>query len=141
MSETIIINPVTRISGFMSIEATIDNHKIIDAKVKGLMFRGFELMLNGRSPLDAIYYTERICGICSTAHGLAATLALEQALGVVPTEQGRYLRDIIHGCEFVQNHLRHFYQFTVPDFVKLPQQYAIYQTNQIDYRLPQKKMI
>lgn len=139
MSETIIINPVTRISGFMGIEATIDNHKIVDAKVKGLMFRGFELMLNGRSPLDAIYYTERICGICSTAHGLAATLALEQALGVTPTEQGRYLRDIMHGCEFVQNHLRHFYQFTVPDFVKLPEQYTIYQTNHQDYRLPKEK--
>ena len=34
-------------------------------------------------------------------------------------EQGRYLRDIIHCCEFLQNHIRHFYQYTVPDFVKI----------------------
>jgi len=139
MSERIIVNPITRISGFMGIEVTVDNHKIVNAAVKGQMFRGFELMLNGRNPLDAIYYTERICGICSTAHGLAATLALEQALGVVPTEQGRYLRDIMHGCEFIQNHLRHFYQFTVPDFVKLPEKYSIYQTKITDYRLPKEK--
>ena len=139
MSERIVINPVTRISGFMGIEATVDQHKVVDAKVKGLMFRGFELMLKGREPLDAIYYTERICGICSTAHGLAAALALEQALGVTPTMQGWYLRDFIHGCEFLQNHLRHFYQFTVPDFVRLPEQFTIYQTTGGDYRLPKEK--
>ena len=78
MSERITVNPVTRISGFMEIEVMVDNHKVVDAKVKGLMFRGFELMLKGRNPLDAIYYSERICGICSTAHSLAATRALEQ---------------------------------------------------------------
>lgn len=138
MSERIVINPITRISGFMGIDVQIENHKIVDAQIEGLMFRGFEMMLNGRPPLDAIYYTERICGICSTAHGLAATLALEQALGVAPTEQGVYLRDFIHGCEFIQNHLRQFYQFTFPDFVKLPEQYSLYRTNEIDYRLPKE---
>ena len=138
MSERVVINPVTRISGFMGIDVQIENHKIIDAKVEGLMFRGFEMMLNGRAPLDAISDTVRICGICSTAHGLAATLALEQAMGVAPTEQGVYLRDFLHGCEFIQNHLRQFYQFTIPDFVKLPEQYTIYRTNEIDYRLPKE---
>ena len=137
MSERIVINPVTRISGFMEIEVVVEDRKIVDAKTKGLMFRGFEMMLNGRSPLDAIYYTERICGICSTAHGLASTLALEQALGVEPTIQGRYLRDFMHGCEFLQNHIRHFYQFTVPDFVKMPEEYPLYQTNFRDFRLPE----
>lgn len=138
MSERIIINPITRISGFMGIEVMVEKHKIVDAKTRGLMFRGFELMLKGRSPFDAIYYSERICGICSTAHGLAATLALEEALEVTPTEQGRYLRDLMHGCEFIQNHLRHFYQFTIPDFVQLPEQYTLYQTSKDDYRLPKE---
>ncbi|MDF2656226.1 MAG: nickel-dependent hydrogenase large subunit [Bacillota bacterium] len=138
MSEKIIINPITRISGFMEIEVTVENRRIVDAKTKGQMFRGFEMMLNGRAPLDAIYYTERICGICSTAHSLAATLALEQAFGVGPTAQGRYVRDFMHGCEFLQNHIRHFYQFTVPDFVKMPENYPLYQTNFRDFRLPKE---
>ena len=139
MSERIILNPVTRISGFMEIEAMVEDGKIADAKTRGLMFRGFEMMLNGRSPMDAIYYTERICGICSTAHALASTLALEQAFGITPTEQGRYLRDFMHGCEFLQNHIRHFYQFTVPDFVKLPQEYSLYRTDNTDFRIPKEK--
>jgi len=140
MSERIIINPVTRISGFMEIDVTVENHRVTDAKVRGLMFRGFEQMLKGRNPFDAVYYTERICGICSTAHSLASTMALERALGITPSEQGRFLRDFMHGCEFLQNHLRHFYQFVVPDYVRLPeQQCAIFETDFGDFRLPKEK--
>lgn len=139
MTKRIVINPVTRISGFMEIQAIIENNKIVDAKTEGLLFRGFEKMLNGRSPFDAVYFTQRICGICSTAHSIASTLALEDALNIIPSEQGRYLRDIIHGCEFLQNHLRHFYQYTIPDFIKLPENYPLYDTDHKDFRLPTEK--
>lgn len=139
MTKRIVINPVTRISGFMEIDATVDNNKVIDVKTEGLLFRRFEKMLVGRNPFDAVYFTQRICGICSTAHSMASTLALEAAMGVVPTEQGRYLRDILHGCEFLQNHIRHFYQYTIPDFVRLPDKYPLYVTDHNDFRLPKDK--
>jgi hydrogenase large subunit len=139
MTKKIIINPVTRISGFMEIQADIENNQVVDAKTEGLLFRGFEKMLNGRNPFDAVYFTQRICGICSTAHSIASTLALEDAMGVVPSEQGRYLRDIIHGCEFLQNHIRHFYQYTIPDFVKLPEDYPLFKAEHNDFRLPKEK--
>ncbi len=139
MSKKIVINPVTRISGFMEIQADIENNQVIDAKTKGLLFRGFEKMLSGRSPFDAVYFTQRICGICSTAHSMASSLALEDAIGIVPSEQGRYLRDIIHGCEFLQNHIRHFYQYTIPDFVKLPEDYPLFKCKHTDFRLPKEK--
>ena len=139
MSKKIIINPVTRISGFMEIQADIENNRVVDAKTEGLLFRGFEKMLNGRNPFDAVYFTQRICGICSTAHSIASTLALEDAMGVVPSEQGRYLRDIIHGCEFLQNHIRHFYQYTIPDFVKMPEDYPLFKAEHKDFRLPKEK--
>lgn len=95
MAKQIIINPLTRISGFMEIEATIENNGIVEGKTKGFIFRGFEKMLKGRNPFDAVYFTERICGICSTAHAIASTLALEGAVGIIPSEQGRYLCDIL----------------------------------------------
>ncbi|MCA5011077.1 nickel-dependent hydrogenase large subunit, partial [Clostridioides difficile] len=91
------------------IDADIEERSVVDAKMRGLMFRGFEKMLQGRSPFDAVYFTQRICGICSTAHSMASALALEEALNIVPSEQGRYVRDLLHACEFLQNHLRHFY--------------------------------
>lgn len=138
MAKKININPVTRISGFMEIKADIENNQVVDAKTEGLMFRGFEKMLIGRNPLDAVYFTQRICGICSTAHSMASTLALEDAIGIVPSEQGRYLRDIIHGCEFLQNHIRHFFLYTIPDFVKLPDDYPLFHVEHSDFRLPKE---
>ena len=76
-------------------------------------------MLKGRSPLDAIYFTERICGICSTAHAMASTLALEDALKITVSLNDSYIRDIMHGFEFIQNHLRHFYLLSIPSYVKI----------------------
>jgi len=134
MNKRIVINPLTRISGFLEIDVRIENNIVVDAKTKGNLFRGFEQMLVGRSPFDAVYFTQRICGICSAAHSMASSLALEDALKIEPVEQGRYLRDIIHCCEFLQNHIRHFYQYTVPDFVKLDQN-TLLQTDHNDFRL------
>jgi len=139
MTQRIVINPVTRISGFMEIDATIDNNTVVDVKTEGLLFRGFEKMLVGRNPFDAVYFTQRICGICSSAHSVASTLALEAAMGLVPSEQGSYLRDMLHGCEFLQNHIRHFYQYTIPDFIRLPDKYPLYITDHNDFRLPKSK--
>jgi len=138
MSEKIIINPLTRISGFAEIEVNVENGQISEAKTKGFLFRGFEKMLVGRVPFDAIYFTQRICGICSTAHSMSSTMALEDAFKIIPSEQGRYLRDLIHGCEFLQNHIRHFYQYTLPDFVQIPNVSTMYSTSHRDYRLPRK---
>lgn len=135
MNKRIVINPLTRISGFMEIDVMVENHQITEAKVKGNLFRGFEQMLIGRSPFDAVYFTQRICGICSAAHSMASSFALEDALNIEPMEQGKYLRDIIHCCEFLQNHIRHFYQYTIPDFVKIEQN-QLFQSDHTDFRLP-----
>lgn len=137
MSRTITVNPITRISGFMEIEVKVENNKVVDAKSSGLLFRGFEKMLIGRAPLDAIYFTERICGICSTAHSVTSTLALEDALQVFPKENDKMLRDIIHGWEFIQNHLRHFYLYTLPDFVVTPDLQPVSSEGGYDLRLPE----
>lgn len=123
----------------MQVQATVENGVVTDAVNSGLMFRGFEKILLNRSPFDAIYFTQRICGICSAAHSVASALALEDALGVIPSEQGRILRDIVHGSEFLQNHIRHFYQYTVPDYVRLPEKFPLFDTVGNDFRLTPKQ--
>lgn len=139
MAERITINPLTRISGFLQVDVLVDNGVVKDAVNSGLLFRGFEKILLNRSPFDAVYFTQRICGICSAAHSMASTLALEDALEVIPSEQGRILRDFVHGCEFLQNHIRHFYQYTVPDYVRLPDKLPLFDTIGNDFRLPDKE--
>ncbi|WMJ80204.1 nickel-dependent hydrogenase large subunit [Clostridium sp. MB40-C1] len=139
MTEKVVINPVTRISGFLQITAYIEKNKIIDAKSQGMLFRGFEKMLKGRPPLDSIYFTERICGICSTAHSMASARALENAFNIQPDRNEEMIRDVLHGCEFLQNHLRHFYQYVLPDYVKNFNVNPIYSVTHNDFRIPEKE--
>lgn len=138
MSKIITIDPVTRISGFLEIKAKVKKNTIVEANASGLLFRGFEKMLKGRSPLDAVYFTERICGICSTAHAMASTLALEDALKITVSLNDSYIRDIMHGFEFVQNHLRHFYLLSMPSYVKISNVKLVGAEQYSDYRLPEK---
>lgn len=138
MGKTITIDPITRISGFLEIKAEVEKNTIVKANASGLLFRGFEKMLQGRYPLDAVYFTERICGICSTAHAMASALALEDALKITVSLNDSYIRDIMHGFEFVQNHLRHFYLLSIPSYVKISSIKLVEEQQYSDYRLPER---
>lgn len=115
----IVIDPVTRIEGHLRIELTIDGGEVKEARSAGTLFRGFEVFLRGRSPLDAQRITTRVCGVCPLAHSTAASRALDDAFGVsdlVP-ENGRLLRNILFGANYLQSHILHFYHLAALDFV------------------------
>lgn len=135
MVTKITLDPITRVSGPLSIEVEIEKNKIVNAKSNGMLFRGFEKMLVGRPPLDSVYFTERICGICSTAHGVVSSLALEDALKVNPDKNGMKVRDFAHGADFLQNIIRQICLFVFPDYVKIREVPGSYG---IDFRLPEK---
>ncbi|OPJ60977.1 nickel-dependent hydrogenase large subunit [Clostridium oryzae] len=137
MKKTITIDPITRISGFLETKVELQDSTIVNARTSGLLYRGFEKMLKSRNPLDAIYFTERICGICSMAHGMASSLALENALKITVSLNDSYIRSLIHGFEIMQNHIRQFYNLTLPSYVKMPDINPLYSEQYNDYRLPQ----
>lgn len=116
----ITFSPVTRLSGLLSVEVTVEGNTVVDARVKGDQFRGFEWMLAGRQITDAPYFTERICGICSFAHGATSAYLLDTLFADDVPEQAQMLRNIMQGLEFLQNHIRHFYAFCLPDYIVLP---------------------
>ncbi len=118
----ILIGPVTRENTPMAVEVSLANKVISDAKIMGRHMRGFEYMLAGLVPSDAPYFTERICGICSTAHTYASCLALEDATTHDLTKNGVLIRNIIFLGDLLQNHLRHFYLLSVPDYVHLAEE-------------------
>ncbi len=121
MATTITIDPVTRIEGHLGIEVSVDQvggqDQIVEARSSGTLFRGFETILQGRDPRDAAQYTQRICGVCPVSHGLAACLCLEDAFGVTPPDNGRILRNLVLGSNFIQSHLLHFYHLSAVDFI------------------------
>jgi len=115
----IVIDPITRIEGHLKIEAVVENGVVKEAKSSGMLFRGFELILKNRDPRDAQRITQRICGVCPTAHSTASTLNLDSAFGVddkIP-DNGRILRNLIFGSNFLQSHILHFYHLVALDYV------------------------
>jgi Ni,Fe-hydrogenase I large subunit len=115
----ISIDPVTRIEGHLKVEAQVDEGKIVDATSHGEMFRGWEIILKGRNPLDAQQIAQRICGVCPAVHAQAATLNLDSALNVKPPENGRLIRNLMLGANYIQSHLLHFYHLTALDYVDI----------------------
>jgi hydrogenase large subunit len=131
-----IIDPVTRIEGHMSVEVTIDANKVTDARCTGTMFRGFETILNGRVPTDAPIITQRICGVCPIAHGLAAVSALDNLSSLRVPDNGRILRNLTLGANYIQSHILHFYFLAAWDFVKGPGMAPWTPVWDVDIRLP-----
>lgn len=119
-----VMDPVTRIEGHMKVEVTINQvsgvTQVVDAKCTGTLFRGFEKILIGRDPKDAVYVTERICGVCPVSHGMAATLAAEAAARITPPSNGRIIRNLVLASNYIQSHLLHFYLLAAIDYVKAP---------------------
>ena len=119
MAKKINIDPVTRIEGHLAVSVEVDDGRVTQAYCKGEMFRGFEAILKGRDPLDAQQITQRICGVCPISHGIASVLAQDQAYSIVPAENGRLVRNLILGANFIQSHIIHFYHLSAVDFVDL----------------------
>jgi len=122
--KVVTIDPVTRIEGHLKIKAIVDRvngeQQVVDAWSTGTLFRGVEQILQNRYPWDAVPITQRICGVCPVSHGLAACLTLDAAAGVTLPANGRILRNLVLGANFVQSHMLHFYHLAALDFCDGP---------------------
>ncbi|MFW5635187.1 MAG: nickel-dependent hydrogenase large subunit [Thermodesulfobacteriota bacterium] len=115
----ITIDPITRIEGHLAIRVEVESGRVTKAFSAGEMFRGFEVLLKGRHPLDAQQITQRICGVCPVSHGMASVLAQDHAYGVSPPENGLLGRNLIQAANFIQSHIIHFYQLSALDFIDI----------------------
>ncbi len=113
-----LLGPFNRVEGDLEITLEVEDGVIRQARVNSPLFRGFEHILQGKPPQDALVYTPRICGICSVSQSVAAATALAQAQGIAPTENGRLATNLILATENLADHLTHFYLFFMPDFAR-----------------------
>ncbi|MCL6100643.1 MAG: nickel-dependent hydrogenase large subunit, partial [Bacteroidetes bacterium] len=137
MKTKITIDPMTRIEGHLNIEATVEGKKVVDAKVGGTLYRGFEQILIGRNPLDAVQITQRFCGVCPTPHAIASSQAIENAFGIMPPPNGRIIRNVMQGANYIQSHILHFYHLASLDYFRGPDVPPFVPRYEADYRVPQ----
>ncbi len=133
--QRIMFSPVTRLSGLLSVEVIVDQDRVVEANASGTMFRGYEWIMRNRHVTDAVYLTQRVCGICSLAHGAMASYLLDELYDNELSENAQYLRNVMYGADFLQNHIRHFYLFSLPDFVRMPDSPPYHEQNLADARL------
>ena len=119
MSERqLLVGPFNRVEGDLEIRLEIRDGQVAAAYANSPLFRGFEMMLQGKDPRDALTLTPRICGICSVSQSAAAAFALADAGGTAMPPQGALVAAILHGVENLADHVTHFNLFFMPDFAR-----------------------
>lgn len=115
----VVVDPVTRIEGHLRVEVNVDEGSgvVQDALSSGTAWRGLELVAKNRDPRDVWAFVQRICGVCTSTHALASLRAVEDALGIQIPNNANYIRNIMHSCLDVHDHIVHFYHLHALDWV------------------------
>lgn len=118
MTQTITIEPVTKIEGHAKVTIHLDdNGDVADARFHVTEFRGFEKFCEGRMLWDMPVITERACGICPVSHHLASAKACDAVLGVQIPPAAHKLRELMHMCQTIHSHALHFFFLAAPDLL------------------------
>src|SRR2546421_8875363 len=112
------MDPVTRVAGALAVHVLADlkNHRYLDARSQATLFRGYEGILQGRDPRDAIFISSRACGVCGGVHATTSALAMEMAFGIKPPPMGIVARNLLLSIEYLYDNPIHLGLLAGPDF-------------------------
>src|SRR5579862_1237796 len=112
------IDPVTRVAGALAVHTVLDlnERKAVEAHSQAMLFRGYEIILEGRDPRDAIDISSRACGVCGGVHATVSALGIEQAFGICPPPLGVEVRNLGEVGEMFYDHPLHLGLLAGPDY-------------------------
>jgi hydrogenase large subunit len=112
------MDPVTRVAGAlaMNVTADLEQGRYLDARSQAPLFRGYEVIVKGRDPRDAIFITSRACGVCGGVHSHASAYAIEMAMGLAPPAMGTVVRNLGEAAEMGYDNPLHLYLLAGPDY-------------------------
>ena len=118
MSQTITIDPVTRLEGHGKITIYLDEKgEVENAQFHVTQVRGFEKFCEGRPFYEMPSLTARICGICPVSHLLASAKACEAIMSVRIPYTAAQLRRMLNLAQMVQSHALSFFHLSSPDLL------------------------
>lgn len=121
MSETIVIQPVTRIEGHAKIVIQLDDSgNVQDTRVSVIELRGFEKFCIGKPVEELPRIVTSICGVCPWSHHLASAKACDAVFGVEIPSAAAKLRQLCNSIAYTEEHILHFYFLAGADFVMGP---------------------
>ena len=117
MTQTIVIDPVTRIEGHAKISIQLDEHGFVrDAHFHVTQFRGFEKLCEGRPFYEMPALMARICGICPVSHLVASAKACDALMAVRIPPAAENLRRVMNLAQILQSHALNAVHLSGPDF-------------------------
>ncbi len=117
----VTIDPITRLEGHGKIDIFLNDQGDVDrAYLQIPELRGFEVFSRGRPAEDMPQITSRICGVCPTAHHMAAAKALDDLYQVECHPVGRKIRELVYNTFMLEDHALHVYILGGPDFIVGP---------------------
>ena len=116
--KSVEFDPVTRIAGALSFHTIVDlnERKVLSANSMATLFRGYEVILKGRDPRDAIFISSRACGVCGGVHATVSSETMEMAFGLVPPPLGIIVRNMLLALEYLYDHPLHLFLLAGPDY-------------------------
>ncbi|MCG2711723.1 MAG: Ni/Fe hydrogenase subunit alpha [Candidatus Omnitrophica bacterium] len=121
MRKKITIDPITRLEGHGKISIFLNDAGDVDeAFFQVPEYRGFEKFCESRAAEEMPALTQKICGVCPTAHHMASTKALDAVFNVEPPPAAKKVRELIYNAFMFEDHLLHFYFLGGPDFIVGP---------------------
>ncbi len=116
----VAIDPISRVEGHGKVTLLLDDaDRVVQARLHIVEFRGFERFIVGRPYWEVPVMVQRLCGICPVSHHLAASKAIDVALGVAgavpPAAQA--LRRLMHHGQILQSHALHFFHLSSPELL------------------------
>lgn len=109
--------PLSRIEGHAQVVIEEHNGVVKTAHFQATEMRGFEYLVQGAPAEQMPVIVPRICGVCSTAHHVAAVKALEDVYGVTPPPLALKIRELLMLGQLLQNQATSLFIFTMPDRV------------------------
>jgi NAD-reducing hydrogenase large subunit len=118
MSQTITIDPVTRLEGHGKITIHLnDQGEVENANFHVTQVRGFERFSEGRPFYEMPSLMARICGICPVSHLIASAKACEAIMAVRIPHTAAQLRRMLNLAQMVQSHALSFFHLSSPDLL------------------------
>ena len=105
----LFVSPLGRVEGDLDVRVTIEDGVVTSAWTEAAMFRGFEIILQGKDPQAGLIVTPRICGICGGSHLYKSAYALDTAWRTHLPPNATRIRNIAQACETLQSIPRYFY--------------------------------
>ena len=118
MSQTITIDPVTRLEGHGKITIQLNGQgEVEDAHFHVTQVRGFERFSQGRPFYEMPSLMARICGICPVSHLIASAKACEAIMSIRIPHTAAQLRRMLNLAQMVQSHALSFFYLASPDLL------------------------